>query len=346
MSIGRVSQSNIPSNSVSHQNSVRDTSRTTSSTGEAFARYVSRHLGNPQESPIAAHPSPQTALPDTPTLPHHLRSNVTGPNTPTINLPPAGPSVGGGNSSHVSVSSQCWTPVRKIVPDQAKCAEQLEQQTSPTTPTWKGHRPEVSITITDSSRNSNADTIGPPNSAILGSDIIRANSGDSRHPRIITKQYTGPKRFSESTEGRFSTFSPTPRDSMLSPPSARSPHFSFTTPSSRASYDNLEVVYEGDTAKPEKSRSRAPSRKPSGLDRRNTFGPRPFSSLKSASHFDQGMDLSDGPTLASPPGLSPRVRFPSSPSGPRPLPGVTDSFRSPALSSSPSWPPPPYNGSD
>lgn len=346
MSIRRVSQSIIASNSMSHRSSFRDTSRATSSTGEAFARYVNRHLGTPLESPVSALPSPQSALPSTPTLPTYAP-----PYSRRLRIKPLppGPPIGGGSSSNASTITQGWVPPRRIVSDQVKYAEGLRELASPETPTWKTHRPQVSLTIADGDRSSTAESNGQLNSAILGSDIIRANSTDTRNPRIITRQYAGGhgQQSAESIDRRMSAFSPISRDSMLPPPSARSPRFSFASPSLQTSFDNLEVVYEGDDTQTEGSRSRIPSRKPTVVERRNTFGPRPvpFSSLTRASHFDQGMDLADMPTLASPPGLSPRVRFASSPSGPRPLPGVADALRSPPLSSSSALPPP-YTGRD
>jgi hypothetical protein len=84
------------------------------------------------------------------------------------------------------------------------------------------------------------------------------------------------------------------------------------------------------------------------LERRGTFGPRPFSSFKKVSLSpDHGMDIADMPPLSSPPGLSsPRMRYPSSPSGPRPLPGVSEPLRSSLLSPElAGFPSPPYRNS-
>lgn len=342
ISIRRMSASlDDPSHSVSvsrQNSSSRDfRSTATSSTAEAFARYMNRHLGTPQPSPIASQ-SPNMALPSTPTLPIGAP-----PWHQTPILPPTA------NSSIPSSLSGG----RKILPEQVKYAERFEHENSLPAPVWRTHRPQVSLVISeDGSRDSATDSIGPLTSAVLGSDIIRINSADPQQPRIATREDNAHKRSdSGSTNGtRASAFSPTSRDStLLSPPSAGSPrHFSFGMAPSQYSRETLEVVYEGEAAQIMPSRSRASSRRVAPLERRGTFGPRPFSTFKKAAPPlpEHGMDIADMLPLSSPPGLpSPRTRYPSTPSGPRPLPGILEPMRSPPLSSdstSNAGPPPPY----
>jgi len=197
---------------------------------------------------------------------------------------------------------------RQILPDQVKWAELLENEHSlPPGPSWKKqHRPQVTIVVTDGPEFASL------TSAVLGSDIIRTNYVEAACPAPTSSVGTV-----------ISAFSPISRDSQSSR------QVSFIVPYSFApSGETLEILHEGNVTYP-KGRPRPVSREPT-LERNNTFGSRP-PPLKRVSSEVCPPPVPALPYLASPPGLSTRVRHPPTPCGPRPL-TTSESQRSPPLS--------------
>lgn len=266
----------------------------------------------PQSSPTATETSPRPLTSSMPQswLPRNLSLLR---RSPTLSLPRLSVE----NSKQPStVAPIPASASRQILPDQAKYVEWFDQEQSlPPGPSWKKwRRPQVSIIITDDRRESVSESHALT-SAILGSDIIRSNSAGPANPTSATAD---PARTS-SDETIMPAFSP-----------VSSGRVSFTVPySTQTSRDALEIVHEGDVTHPEQRKPRPSYRKPTLVERRNTFGSRPPSLKRVPSVTSPPPPVPGLSFLASPARLGPHVRHPPTPSGPRPLVPFSESHRSP-----------------
>lgn len=284
---------------------------------DTVSRYVDRHSATQESSSIRFAPAPSPLIPEIPQLPP-LMQNTEFPRNfpkqqspPTMDLPNIPP-----EGRLLPQGAPPTSSYRQILPSQAEFAEQFEQELSlPVPPPHrKQHKPKVSVVISVGQRDSNPESLGPLGSAILGSDIIRHNSTERGNHRVATRRYS-----TDSIEGTsMSALSPVSQDSRLYRNDSRSTR--------RVSF-RFGRMSRDEAGMPGQDRSYPASRRTTLVERRNTFGPKQPSMKRLPTPIES--DLSNFPPLAAPPGLSPRVRHPATPSGPRPLIAGGEPVRSP-----------------